>query len=127
VIPLDLATRLREAGLVWRPAPGDQFAITDRDLDDQVFVISHMTIEVRGSLIAFNGTTEWALDDLEKDEALWLPREDQLRESLGGAFQRLERVDGGYRVVAVPNGRPEEFVAPTAEEAYAVALLRVLR
>ena len=78
MIPLDLATRLREAGLVWRPAPGDQFAITDRDLDDQVFVISHMTIEVRGSLIAFNGTTEWALDDLEKDEALWLPREDQL-------------------------------------------------
>ena len=127
MIPLDLAIRLRDAGLVWRPAPGDQFAIADRDLDDQVFVISHMTIEVRGSLIAFNGTTEWALDDLEKDEALWLPREDQLRESLGGAFQRLERVDGGYRVVAVPNGRPEEFVARTAEEAYAVALLRVLR
>jgi len=126
VIPLDLAIRLRDAGLVWRPAPGDQFAVADRDLDDQVFVISHMTIEVRGSLIAFNGTTEWALDDLEKDEAVWLPREDQLRASLGGAFQRLERADGGYRVVAVPNGRPEEFVAPTAEEAYAIALLRVL-
>ena len=130
MISVDLATRLRRAGLVWHPSPGDRFAIPDRGLDDEVFVLSNMTIEIHelpeGTIIGFNGTTEWALDDLEKDEALWLPREDQLRESLGGAFQRLERVDGGYRVVAVPNGRPEEFVAPTAEEAYGVALLRVL-
>jgi len=126
VIPLDLAVRLREAGLVWRPAPGDQFAVADRDLDDQVFVISHMTIEVRGSLIAFNGTTEWALDDLEKDEAIWLPREDQLRELLGNAFHQLARVGQAYRVTATIDGVVSEFTGGCAEEAYGRALLRIV-
>jgi hypothetical protein len=126
VISLELASRLRDAGLDWRPAPGDRFAVADRDLDDEVFVLSHMTIEVRGSLIAFNGTTEWALDDLDKDEAIWLPGEDQLRERLGESFYRLERVDDGYRVVAAVNGRVDAFDATTPEDAYAQALLRLL-
>jgi hypothetical protein len=126
VIPVELAIRLRDAGLEWTPVPGDRFAVVDRDLDDDVFVLSQMTIEVRGSLIAFNGTTEWALDDLDKDEALWLPAEDQLRERLGDAFYRLERVDDGYRVVATVDGRAAEFAGPTPVEAYAYALLRLL-
>ncbi len=129
VITLELARRLRAAGLAWKPAPGDRFIIPDRDLDD-LFVLSHMTIEVHerpnGPIIGFNGTTEWALDDLDQDEALWLPREDQLRERLGAAFHRLERIGDGYRVLAAVHGPVAEFTAACPEEAYGKALLRLL-
>ena len=68
MIGVQVARQLREAGLVWKPRPGDRFAIPDRDLDEDVFVLSNMTIEVYavpdGQVIGFNGTTEWALDDL---------------------------------------------------------------
>jgi hypothetical protein len=127
VISLDLARRLRDAGLAWKPVPGDRFAIPDRDLDDDVFVLSHMMIDVHerpeGTRIGFNGTTEWALDDLEKDEAIWLPREDQLRELLGGAFQSLARDAGTYRVVTAFGG----FDGASPEEAYGTALLHLVR
>jgi hypothetical protein len=123
MMPLDLAVRLRDAGLRWKPASGDRFVIPDRDMDDDVFVLSDMTIEVYGSVIGFNGTTEWALDDLEKDEALWLPREDQLRDLLGGAFRQLERTQRGYRVVTTQS----VFEAESAEEAYGEALLATMR
>ena len=129
MIPLPLAARLRDAGLVWKPTPGDRFAIPDRDLDDEIFVLSNMTIEIHelpeGTIIGFNGTTEWALDDLEKDEAIWLPREDQLRELLGGTFRRLDRTADGYRVVANVGG-DTEFAAETPEEAYGYALLGLI-
>jgi hypothetical protein len=131
VIPLDLAIRLRVAGLAWKPAAGDRFAIPDRDLDDDVFVLSNMTIEVHelpeGQIIGFNGTTEWALDDVEKDEAIWLPREDQLRELLGGTFRRLERDAAGYRVTTEVLGATHEFAAPNAAEAYGEALLHLIQ
>jgi hypothetical protein len=127
VIPLDLATRLRDAGLVWVPEPGDRFAVPDRGLDDQVFVLSDMTIQVyelpEGSLIGFNGTTEWALDDLEKEEAVWLPHEDQLRDLLGTTFQRLERDGERYRVVLTG----ARFEADTPARAYGEAVLYGLR
>jgi len=123
VIPFDLALRLRDAGLAWKPAAGDRFAIPDRGLDDDVFVLSHMTIEVHqlphGPVIGFNGTVEWALDDVAQDEAVWLPREDQLRELLGAGFQRLERIGDRYRVAV--DG--DAFEADNAEAAYAQALL----
>jgi hypothetical protein len=130
VIPVALAAQLRAAGLAWKPAPADRFAIPDRDLDDEVFVLSHMVIEVHtmpeGQVIGFNGTTEWALDDVEKDEAIWLPREDQLRELLGGTFHRLERTGDGYRVVATIGGETAKFAAGTPEEAYGFALLQLI-
>jgi hypothetical protein len=130
VIPLDLAIRLRDAGLVWQPAAGDRFAVPDRDLDEEVFVLSNMIIQVYdlpdGTVIAFNGTTEWALDDVEKDEAIWLPREDQLRELLGPAFRRLERTDEGFQLLARLEHRETEFSASGAEAAYGIALLRLL-
>jgi hypothetical protein len=130
VLPLDLAVRLRDAGLDWMPQPGDRFAIPGRDLDDQVFVLSDMTIEVHerpgGAIIGFNGTTEWALDDLAKEEAVWLPREDQLRDLIGPPFHRLEKVGPEYRVVAVLGGADTTFVARSAEEAYGAAVLHVL-
>jgi hypothetical protein len=125
VISLELAVRLREAGLGWTPAPGDRFALPDRGIDE-VFVLSNMTIQVyelpKGSVIGFNGTTEWALDDVDKDEAIWLPSEDQLRDRLGEAFERLERVEGRYQVVA--GGR--RFVGGRPEEAYGEALFHLL-
>lgn len=131
MIPLDLAIRLRDAGLAWKPAAGDRFAIPDRDLDDDVFVLSNMTIEVHevpeGQIIGFNGTTEWALDDVEKDEAIWLPREDQLRELLGGTFRRLERDGADYRVTTEVLGATHEFVAAEAAAAYGDALLHLIQ
>jgi hypothetical protein len=130
VIGVEVARHLKEAGLDWKPAPGDRFAIPDRDLDEDVFVLSNMTIEVysvpEGRVIGFNGTTEWALDDVEIDEALWLPREDQLRELLGGTFRSLSRTDAGYDVAVTLLGEDRTFTGPSAEEAYAGALLHLL-
>ena len=82
-ITIDLALRLRAAGLAWTPESGDRFVIADRDMDGDVFVVSELTIEVHqapsGPLIRFNGTTEWALDSVEQEATVWLPREGQLR------------------------------------------------
>jgi hypothetical protein len=130
VIGVQTARLLKEAGLAWKPAPGDRFAIPDRDLDDEVFVLSNMTIEVysmpEGRVIGFNGTTEWALDDVEIDETIWLPRENQLRELLGGTFQALRRSDTGYQVEIDLLGERRAFDGETPEEAYAAALLHLL-
>jgi hypothetical protein len=126
VIPLYLAKALRGAGLFWTPARGDRFVVGDRDMDEQVFVVSDMTVEVHklplGTVIGFNGTVEWALDDVELDEAVWLPREDQLRDRLGTAFARLERDAGRWLVTS--NGKT--FSGADPEEAYGRALLDLL-
>ena len=130
MLPVELARRLKDAGLVWKPAPGDRFAIADRDLDQEVFVLSDMTIEVHdlpdGQIIGFNGTTEWALDDVELDEATWVPREDQLRALLGGTFRALRRADGAYRVDVELLGEAQTFSGPDPEVAYAAALEHLL-
>jgi hypothetical protein len=127
---VELARRLRDAGLRWSPAPGDRFVVPDRDMDDQVFVLSDMTIDVHdlphGRVIGFNGTTEWALDSLESDEAMWLPRESQLRELLAGTFVALERDDGGWLVRTSVNGAVDISWHPDAEQAYGLALLNLL-
>jgi hypothetical protein len=131
VITLELATRLRDAGLVWTPASGDRFAIPDRDLDGQVFVVSDMTIDTQqlptGVLMKFNGTTEWALDSIAQDEVVWLPHEAQLRELIGPAFRKLEPAGSGWAVEAVtPEGRAIREIDLDAERAYARALLALL-
>jgi hypothetical protein len=128
VISVQLARSLRDAGLRWSPVAGDRFVVADRDMDDQVFVLSDMTVEVRtfptGPVIAFNGTTEWALDSLDQDDALWLPSEHQLRDLLGRSFRRLERLPGGFTAV-VADGSGVEVGTTAAEpaDAYALALL----
>jgi hypothetical protein len=130
VIGVQTAQQLKEAGLSWKPGPGDRFAIPDRDLDEDVFVLSDMTIEVhalpQGRVIGFNGTTEWALDDVEIEETIWLPREDQLRELLGSTFRALRRTDIGYQVEMDLLGEARRFEAATPEDAYAAALLHLL-
>lgn len=129
MITPELAASLQLAGLPWHPQPGDRFAIPQPELQDQVFTISDMVVEPReyptGTVLGFNGTTEWALDSVDQDQALWLPREDQLRELLGGTFVRLERTDDGYRVVVSGgDGRSEHAHAATsAAEAYGLAVL----
>ncbi|HEU4514937.1 MAG TPA: pilus assembly protein CpaE [Nocardioidaceae bacterium] len=132
MITVELATALRDAGLTWEPRSGDRFAIPDRDLDGEVFVVSEMTIETQtletGGIVRFNGTTEWALDSIPQSEVIWLPHEAQLRGLLGPRFTRLEAVrDGFVVVVAVDGGREERHVDIDAERAYARAVLSVLR
>ena len=126
VITVEQARRLRKAGALWVPGAGDRFVVPDRDMDDDVFVVSDMTVEVHdypgGKVIGFNGTTEWALDSIEQREVIWLPREEQLRALLGSRFQRLEAVSEGY-AVETADGR---YVAEDAEQAYADALLDLL-
>jgi hypothetical protein len=127
VLSLDLALQLRAAGVVWIPAPGDRFVVPDRDMDDEVFVVSDMTVQVHdfptGKVIGFNGTTEWALDSLAQGEVVWLPREDQLRELVGAEFDRLEAVPGGFAVVTADEDGERRHVDLDAERAYARAVL----
>jgi hypothetical protein len=127
VLSLELALALRAAGVAWHPVPGDAFVVPDRDLDEQVFVLSDMVVQTvqppdGPPILAFNGTTEWALDSLEAREAVWLPREDQLRSLLGPSFVSLERVPGPPEGYAVTAGTAR-FVDVTPEAAYARAVL----
>jgi hypothetical protein len=126
VITIEQAGRLRKAGVLWAPAAGDRFVVPDRDMDDDVFVVSDMTVEVhdyQGSkVIGFNGTTEWALDSIEQREVIWLPREEQLRALLGPHFRSLEATPDGYRV----NLTSGSCTADDAEQAYAEAVLELL-
>jgi hypothetical protein len=130
VISLQLSRRLRDAGLRWSPAAGDRFVVADRDMDSDVFVLSDMTIEVHdlphGQVIGFNGTTEWALDSVENDNAVWLPRESQLRELLAGTFRGLDRTEDGWRVRTELNGAVHASQDLDAEQAYGLALLHLL-
>ncbi len=128
MISLELARRIKAAGIGWEPAPGDHFLVPDRDLDETVFVVSDMVVEVlelpsRQRYFGFNGTTEWALDSIEQEEVVWLPREDQLRTMLGSRFVTLETIPGGFAVTVRQEGRDERHVDLTAEAAYARGVL----
>ena len=131
MISTDLAQALRDAGLRWKPTSGDRFVIPQPALVGQVFTLSEMTIEAHeyptGTVLGFNGTTEWALDSVDKSDALWLPREDQLRELLGGTFASLEvRSDGDTYVVTTRGPEPGVFEAESAADAYGLALLALV-
>ena len=128
VISIELAKRLRDAGVRWIPAAGDRFVIPDRDMDDEVFVLSDMTVDVHefetGRVIGFNGTVEWALDSVEQETVLWLPSETQLRELLGRTFVSLAaRPAEGYEVVVDVAGSQTAIRAAEPAEAYGRALL----
>ncbi len=128
MLTLDLARRLSDAGLRWVPVSGDRFVVPVRGMEEDVFVISEITVDVQhfatGDVIGFNGTTEWALDSVEQDKVVWLPREDQLRDLLGEAFVSLEMLEGGYAVSVLGRGATVQRHADIdAERAYARALL----
>jgi hypothetical protein len=125
-----LAQQLREAGLGWIPESGDQFCLDTTEFEGEVFTVSDMTIEPHdydtGTILGFNGTTEWALDSVALEKTLWLPREDQLRELLGSTFSFLLRVDDMWVVEIDRGGQKLRFDATTAPDAYALAVLGVL-
>ena len=128
MITVELARQLVEAGVLWEPAPGDRFTIDQPNVVGEVFWISHLTIDVHTfhgqPLLGFNGTTEWALDSVTLDTALWLPREDQLRELLGDRLMALRREDDAWVVDVVdPDVGHATFRDPDVERAYALALL----
>jgi len=141
MIPLALAVELKQAGLVWRTSTHDFFAIPDHDMDERVFVLADMvafTELVQGwPAVAFHGAAEWAMDYIYSHEIVWLPTEEQLREALAdqlrhddgreGASLRLTAEAGGYRCAITFRDEGLSFAAPTAGEAYARALLHMLR
>jgi hypothetical protein len=131
MISVPLALELRRSGVRWRPASGDSFVILREGFESDVFVVSDMTIESHefesGTILGFNGTTEWALDSVAIEDALWLPREDQLRVLLGGTFRSLHATIDGFAVTSVTEGEERESRGETAADAYAEALLSLVR
>jgi hypothetical protein len=133
LVSAPLARELQAAGLVWRPLAGDRFTLQIRGFEGDVFTLSDMVVEAQehetGTVLGFNGTTEWSLDSAQLTDALWLPREDQARELLGSCFRRLERVRDGFRVDVRLPGEPQEtsFDADRPAEAYGRAVLALIR
>ncbi|GAT72391.1 pilus assembly protein CpaE [Microbacterium hydrocarbonoxydans] len=135
MITRELAVALRDAGLVWHPAEGDRFQLdlpeeVELEAEADVFTVSEMTIEARqtpsGTDLAFNGTTEWALDAVTLADAVWLPREDQLRDLLRGTFRSLVRLDDTFRVEIAIADEILGFEHPDPSEAYGRALLALM-
>ncbi|WP_102192468.1 pilus assembly protein CpaE [Microbacterium aurantiacum] len=135
MITRELAISLRDAGLTWQPDSGDRFQLdlpddVEHEAEAEIFTVSEMTIEARrtpsGTDLAFNGTTEWALDAVTLEDAVWLPREDQLRDLLRGTFRRLVRLDDAFVVEIEIAGETLEFEHPDPSEAYGRALLELI-
>lgn len=131
MISVELARVLRDAGLEWRPARYDVFFIPDRGLDDRVFVLSDMTIDIQplagGAAITFNGAVEWSLDSILHGEVVWLPTEAQLRSLLGERLVGLTR-DGGEYVCSVDVGTSVVgYRDQGASNAYGQAVMALLQ
>ena len=131
MISIESARALADAGLRWHPVSGDAFRIERSGFESDVFTVSDMTIEPHefdtGTILGFNGTTEWALDSLALEDALWMPREDQLRALLRSTFRSLTRQgEDRYRVTVELNGSPHSFDAADPADAYGDALLRLI-
>lgn len=136
MISVELARRLRGAGLTWQPAERDFFALLDRNLDGQVFVVSQLTALLQlyngQPVITFHGTSEWALDYVLVADAVWLPSETQLRALLEARIEHdtpmlLARTTAGYELELKIGGVRFTFDAPRAEDAYGLALLHLLQ
>lgn len=130
MIAAGLAAQLRDAGVRWDPAAGDRFVVIDPPMPDEVYVVSDMTVDIHrfssGTVIGFNGTTEWALDSIEHSRALWLPREEQLRTLLGSTFASLTRASDDWVVTTERAEQRSEFSATDAEDAFGAALLALI-
>lgn len=130
MISRDLAARLAPL-LDWTPANGDQFYIPRPEISESTFTIADMVVELivknGDSRFHFNGTVEWALDSVESDVVVWMPREEQLRGLLGDAFLSLDRVGGAWVVSGTgPDGAFHTEPRGDACDAYAEALLVAL-
>ncbi len=137
-LSLALARQLRDAGLAWEPQWFDLFAVPDAGLDERIFVLSDMTIDIQTRqgwpAITFNGALEWSLDYIMQADVIWLPTESQLRHVLQVRLADMAQPavslfcdPDGYRCrVRLPTG-DREFVAVEASDAYALALLHILQ
>lgn len=138
MISLSLAQQLKEAGLVWQTTPNDFFGIPDRDLDDQIFVLSEIQAQTdifRGwPVVTFHGASEWALDYILSHEVVWMPREEQLRDAIfsylpaghDASIQLHQNGKGATLLLNTPNG-DNAFEGKNASEAYGLALLYVIQ
>jgi hypothetical protein len=133
-----LARELKEAGLEWQPALHDFFALPDRQMDDKLFVISDLLVNIEQlqgiQIVTFQGAPEWALDYLVTTDVIWVPTETQLRQRLesallvgGGLDLALSTTIAGVRLKIVYRGQGLSFEARDAQEVYARALLYLLR
>lgn len=125
-VSVESAVRLRDAGLVWHPARFDFFHIPDRNLDDQVFVVADLSVDVQRladgiAAITFNGAVEWSLDYILQQDVVWMPSETAIRERLAGHLRSLECLGSGFRCTVEDGGRTASFDAATAADAYAEA------
>jgi hypothetical protein len=137
MINLELARKLKQNGLQWKPTLHDFFAIPDRGMDQRVFVISDMLANIEkllgSQVVAFQGASEWALDYLVTSEAVWIPNDDQLRQNI------LERLPAGEDTMLGLNctpsgctcrlphqGKSLDFPGETAGQSYGLALLHLL-
>ena len=130
MISVELARVLRDSGLKWRPALYDVFFIPERGLDERVFVLADMTVDIQhlagGAAITFNGAVEWSLDSILHGEVVWLPSEAQLRRLVGERLVALTR-DGGEYVCAVDVGdNIAEYRDEGASNAYGQAVLALI-
>ena len=129
MISTALARALRDSGLRWHPKAGDAFRIDGVEADQEVYILSDMTVEAHdygtGTVLGFNGTTEWALDSVPLDDTLWLPHEHQLRQFLAATFRSLTAQDG-FVVEIETEGQSHVFGADDAANAYARAALYLL-
>ena len=117
--------------LSWTPRNDDQFFIPRPEIADTVFTLSDMVVEMvthfGETRFHFNGTVEWALDSVESDVAVWLPRESQLRDLLGPWFLSLDATPEGFVVTVSGPGHAHHTDPETdAADAYGRALLYVL-
>ncbi|MDJ0335972.1 pilus assembly protein CpaE [Salinibacterium sp. G-O1] len=129
MISTSLARALRDSGLTWRPSAGDAFRIDRVEADDEVYILSDMTVEAHdygtGVILGFNGTTEWALDSVALEDALWMPHEHQLRQFLAGTFRSLTATAGPVVEIEI-EGKTHSFGSDDAANAYARAALYLL-
>jgi hypothetical protein len=136
MIGLEMARRLKDAGVKWEPAQGDKFALLDRELDDRVFVINDMASVIEllhgAPAVTFHGTPEWALDYVLLSEAVWLPDEGQLRQRIhdilalrGEPVYDLLCADDEFICRFEWKGEALAFCATDACDAYGEALLHL--
>lgn len=137
MISSQLALRLKAAGLVWRFAEGDSFAVFDQEQNTQIFVLTQLAAHVQlingYPVIAFHGSTEWAMDHVLTDEVVWVLSETQAREelerrleALGDPGLRLQRMPERYHCTITVGDSELLFAAEDASDAYGLALLYLL-
>ena len=135
MISVELATALKQAGLVWHPASGDRFTLTTGAFDDEVFTLSDMVVEAQESRPA----RCWG--STGRPNGRWTPRRSPTRcgcrgrtscgDCSGRRSGRWSASNEGYRVTSVLPGDHADgtsgYWGAEPSEAYGRALLALIR